>query len=86
MTCKLCSGIQKSIDFDGFLDVVDFVRHFSQKYKYYFHPTISHKPLRFCHSHPNPCLPSSLPFHISSSSSSSSSSSLNSSKVYRYLL
>ena len=37
MTCKLSLGIQNSIDFDGFLDVVDFVRLFIQKYKYYSH-------------------------------------------------
>ena len=80
MTCKLSLGIQKSIDFDGFLDEVDFVRLFIQKYKYYSHQTISHKPLRFCHSLPNPCLPSSCPFQISSSFSL-----LNSSKVYIYI-
>jgi len=67
MTCKLSVDIQKSIDFDGFLDEVGFVRLFIQKYKYYSHQTISHKPLRFCHSLPNPCLPSSCPFQISSS-------------------
>jgi len=61
MTCKLSLGIQKSMDFDGFLDGMDFVRLFSQKYKYYSHPKISHKPLRFCHSLPNPCLSSSVP-------------------------
>ena len=62
MTCKLSVDIQKSIDFDGFLDEVGFVRLFIQKYKYYSHQTISHKPLRFCHSLPNPCLPSSCPY------------------------
>jgi len=67
MTCKLSLGIQKSIDFDRFLDEVDFVRLFIQKYKYYSHQTISYKTLRFCHSLPNPCLPSFCPFQISSS-------------------
>jgi len=43
MICKLSLGIQKSKDFDGFLDGVDFARLFNQKCKYYFHPTISHK-------------------------------------------
>jgi len=50
MTYELFIGIQKSIDFDGFLDGVDFVRLFSEKYKYYSHPTISHKPLRLSFS------------------------------------
>ena len=47
MTYELSIGIQKSKDFDGFLDEVDFMRLFSEKYKYYSHPTISHKPLDF---------------------------------------
>jgi len=68
MTYELSIGIQKSIDFDGFLDEVDFVRLFSEKYNYYSHPTISHKPLRFCHSLSNLCLPSF--FHVLLSSHS----------------
>ena len=80
MTYELSIAIQKSIDFDGFLDGVDFVRLFSEKYKYYSHPTISHKPLRFCHSLSNPCLPSFVHVMLSSSFSLS-----NSSNVYNCL-
>jgi len=68
-TYELSISIKKSLDFDGFLDEVDFVRLFSEKYKYYFHPTISQKPLRFCHSLSNPCLPSFVHAMLSSSSS-----------------
>jgi len=81
MTYELSIGIQKSIDFDGFLDEVDFVRLFSEKYKYYSHPTISHKPLRFCHSLSHMCLPSFVHVLLSSPSFSLS----NASKVYNYL-
>jgi len=58
MTYELFIGIQKYKEFKGFLDEVDFVRLLSEKYKYYSHSTISHKPLRLCHSLSNPCLPS----------------------------
>jgi len=80
MTYKLSIDIQKSIDFNGFLNGIDFVRLFNEKYKYYSHPTISHKPLRFCHSLSNSCLSF---VHVMFTSSSFSLS--NSSKVYNYL-
>jgi len=42
MTYELSIGIQKYVDFNGFLDGVDFIRLFSEKYN--THPTISQKP------------------------------------------